>query len=120
MSEDWGFIVKSRVIGIEAYADPTIRLNHSGTFVFPGDPTGLYNSMGLKVETSPHLMPRIAMRKDEISDDSAKLVVQPDLKALEEYTTKKTKEEAEKKLAEAQAVVDSLAGKSLISGNVVV
>jgi hypothetical protein len=68
--------------------------------------------MGLKVETSPHLMPRIAMRKDEISDDSAKLMVQPDMVALQNFLSDKEKEEAEKKLAEAQAVVDALATQS--------
>jgi hypothetical protein len=109
LSEDWGFIVKSRVIGIHAYADPTIRLNHSGTFVFPGDPTALYNNMGVKVENNPQLMPRIAMRKDEIADDSAKLVVQPDMVALEEYLRKKElnitipKTDIEQKLIEEAA-----------------
>jgi hypothetical protein len=92
LSEDWGFIVKSRVIGIQAYADPTVRLNHSGTFVFPGDPTALYTSMGLKLEDVPHLTPRIAMRKDEIADDSAKLVVQPDMNALNAYLEKKKRD----------------------------
>jgi hypothetical protein len=95
LSEDWGFIVKSRVIGIQAYADPTIRLNHSGTFVFPGDPTNLYNSMGLKIENNPQLTPRVAMRKDEINDDSAKLVTQPDMEALNAYLEKKKQEEEE-------------------------
>lgn len=92
LSEDWGFIVKSRVVGIQAYADPSIRLNHSGTFVFPGDPTDLYNSMGLKAETNPQLVPRIAVRKDEVKDDSAKLAVQPDLVALAEFNERKEKE----------------------------
>jgi hypothetical protein len=89
LSEDWGFIVKSRVIGIQAYADPTIRLNHSGTFVFPGDPTSLYGNMGLKVETNPQLVPRIAVRKDEVADDSARLAVQPDMEALAKYLKEK-------------------------------
>jgi hypothetical protein len=103
LSEDWGFIVKSRVIGIQAYADPTIRLNHSGTFVFPGDPTNLYHSMGLKLETNPQLTPRIAMRKDEIADDSARLVVQPDIQALTKYLIKKDQEKAAAAVAEAHA-----------------
>jgi hypothetical protein len=98
VSEDWGFTIKSRVIGLQAYADPTIRLNHSGTFVFPGDPTALYNSMGLKLETNPHLVPRIAMRKDEISDDSAKLMIQPDMDALSAYLVKKQQENDAKTL----------------------
>jgi hypothetical protein len=102
LSEDWGFIVKSRVIGIQAYADPTIRLNHSGTFLFPGDPTNLYNSMGLKPENNPQLTPRIAMRKDEISDDSARLVVQPDTTALAQYIVKKEQEKAAQAVVEAQ------------------
>ena len=92
VSEDWGFCIKSHVIGIKAYADPTIRLNHSGAFVFPGDPTNLYKGMGLKVEDHPQLTPKIAMRKDEISDDSAKLAVQPDMAALEAYRESKKKE----------------------------
>jgi len=95
LSEDWGFIIKSRVIGIQAYADPTIRLNHSGTFVFPADPTKLYESMGLKAENNPQLTPRLAVRQDEIKDDSAKLVVQPDMAALQAYLDKKASEVSE-------------------------
>ena len=87
LSEDWFFCVKSRVIGIEVFADPTIRLNHSGTFVFPGDPTGMYTNMGLKMEGNPQLTPRIAVRKDEIADDSARLSVQPDMAALNQFMT---------------------------------
>jgi hypothetical protein len=102
LSEDWGFIVKSRVIGLKAYADPTVRLNHSGTFVFPGDPTNLYNSMGLKVETNPQLMPRIAMRHDEISDDSARLLVQPDMGALALYLSNKDTEINDKMKQDAE------------------
>ena len=103
LSEDWGFIVKSRVIGINAYADPTIRLNHSGTFVFPGDPTSLYNTLGIKTENNPQLMPRVAMRKDEIIDDSAKLQVKPDMQALNAYVTKKEAEKTAKAAEEATA-----------------
>ena len=88
LSEDWLFCCKSRAIGIEIFADPTIRLNHSGTFVFPGDPTNLYNSMNLKMADHPHLTPRIAVRKDEISDNTAILQHQPDFEALKEYMTK--------------------------------
>ena len=40
------------------------------------------------------LTPRIAMRKDEIADESAKLCVQPDMEALNKYIEKK-KQEAE-------------------------
>lgn len=101
LSEDWGFIVKSRVIGINAYADPTIRLNHSGAFVFPGDPTSLYNNMGLKVETNPQLTPRIAMRKDEIADDSAKLLLQPDFEALNKFVASKEQNALAKAAEEA-------------------
>ena len=89
LSEDWGFCIKSRVIGVEIFADPTIRLNHCGTFVFPGDPTPLYKNMGIKTEDNPQLVPRIAVRKDEIKDDSALLMVQPDLEALKNYVEKK-------------------------------
>lgn len=89
VSEDWGFCIKSRVIGIQSYADPSIRLNHTGTFMFPGDPTNLYKQMGVKVEDNPQLAPRIAMRKDEIVDDSAKLCVQPDMDALAKYLMEK-------------------------------
>ncbi len=112
LSEDWGFIVKSRVIGIQVYADPTIRLNHSGTFLFPGDPTNLYNSMGLKVENNPQLVPRIAVRKDEIIDDSARLAVQPDTVALAQYILKKEAETATK-LAEEYKAKAEAAQKSL-------
>lgn len=115
LSEDWGFIVKSRVLGIKAYADPTVRLNHSGTFVFPGDPTNLYNQMGLKIETSPQLMPRIAMRKDEISDDSAKLVVQPDFDALNSYLAKKQSESDSKLATENTKMQEAIAAAAAAS-----
>jgi len=92
VSEDWGFCIKSRVIGIQAWADSSIRLNHSGTFVFPGDPTQLYNSMGLNSETQTQLRPKIAMRPDEIKDDSAKLTVQPNLESLAAYKDLKERE----------------------------
>jgi hypothetical protein len=66
--------------------------------------------MGLKLENNPHLVPRVAMRKDEVVDDSARLTVQPDTVALEAYMVKKEHEKAEKieletkiKAAEAQA-----------------
>lgn len=91
LSEDWSFIIKSRVIGIQAYADPTIRLNHSGTFVFPGDPTAFYKGLGLDVKDHPQLVPRVAMRQDDLKDDLAKLVVKPDMKALQEYIDNKSK-----------------------------
>jgi len=92
LSEDWYFCAKSRVLGIDIFADPTIRLNHSGTFVFPGDPTALYNSMGLKLDTNPHLTPRIAMRKDEVNDLSCINTAKPDMKAFQEYLDKKVQE----------------------------
>ena len=98
LSEDWYFCAKSRVLGIEIFADPTIRLNHSGTFVFPGDPTALYNSMGLKLNDNPHLTPRIAMRTDEVNDLSCIKTAKPDMEALKEYIEKKKKEEGAKKI----------------------
>ncbi len=108
LSEDWAFIVKSRVIGIQAYADPTIRLNHSGTFIFPGDPTQLYNTMGIKLENNPQLVPRIAVRQDEVADDTAKLVVQPDMNALQAW----------KEAKEASNVTSSFGNLSL--GNITI
>jgi hypothetical protein len=85
LSEDWLFCCRYRAIGGEIFADPSIRLNHCGTFVFPGDPTNLYKSMGLSLEANPQLTPRIASRQDETKDEESMLALKPDLVALAKY-----------------------------------
>jgi hypothetical protein len=88
LSEDWYFCAKSRALGIKIYADASIRLNHSGTYVFPGDPTNFYKSMGLTLETNPQLNPKIASRKGE-SIDSIVKTAKPDFEALAAYEKNK-------------------------------
>jgi hypothetical protein len=85
LSEDWLFCARARAIGIEIFADPTIRLNHNGTFCFPGDPTALYNQMGLSIETNPQLNPKIAVRPDETKHLDSMLAIKPNLEALSNY-----------------------------------
>lgn len=89
LSEDWTMCLRSRSIGIKIYADPTVRLNHCGTFVFPGDPTALYNQMGLSVETQPQLSPKIAVRVDETKHEASQLAIKPDFEALAKYEASK-------------------------------
>jgi len=89
LSEDWLFSARYRAIGGEIFADPTIRLNHCGTFTFPGDPTALYNSMGLSIETNPQLNPKIAVRPDETKHKDSMLAIKPNMEALTEYEAKK-------------------------------
>ena len=45
--------------------------------------------LDLKDERNKHLMPRVAMRKDEIKDDSALLCVKPDMEALQAWQERK-------------------------------
>lgn len=85
LSEDWLFCARFRAIGGEIYADPSIRLNHCGSFVFPGDPTNLYKSLGLDIEKNPQLTPRIAARQDETKDKDSMLALKPDVDALAKY-----------------------------------
>jgi hypothetical protein len=90
LSEDWEFCARYRAIGGEIFADPSIRLNHNGTFTFPGDPTNLYRSMGLTIETNPQLTPKMAVRPDEIKDKASMLALKPDLESLTAYEKSKT------------------------------
>lgn len=85
LSEDWLFICRWRAIGGEVFAAPNIRLNHWGTFSFPGDPTALYQSMGIDTKLNPRLNPQLAVRPDEIKDKAAMLAIKPDFAALDEY-----------------------------------
>ncbi|VVC05901.1 Uncharacterised protein [uncultured archaeon] len=97
MSEDWSFCSHCRVIGVECFCDPVLKLNHFGSFMYPGDPAQLYKKMGVDMATTPSLKPKIAMRQDEIADDSARLQVQPDMDALKKYLEEKAAKEQELK-----------------------
>lgn len=88
LSEDWGFCEKARAIGIQCYADPTVRLNHAGNFIFPGNPSTLqtlYNQMGIDIKSNPKLTPRVAMRQDSIEDGTTAMTLKPDLEALAKW-----------------------------------
>jgi hypothetical protein len=89
LSEDWLFCARFRSLGGEIFADPTVRLNHCGTFVFPGDPTALYNQMGIKLEDNAQLNPKIAVRPDETKHLDSMLAIKPNLDALAKYEADK-------------------------------
>ena len=103
MSEDWLFSCRWRSLGGKIFVDPQIRLNHNGTFCFPGDPTHLYRSMGLDAATNPSLNPKISVRPDETKNDECMLALKPDYEGLKKWET----EQAIKKNIESLPKIES-------------
>jgi len=95
LSEDWAFCDMARVIGVEIFIDSNTRLAHSGSFIFPGDPSELYKSMGLDPQQNPQLIPTIASRSDGLKDDSILLQHKPDFEALKAWKENKNKTEVQ-------------------------
>jgi len=85
LSEDWAFCCRARGIGIDIWADPSVRIPHIGTFQFPVDGE-FFKNMGIDLEVNKQLVPKIAVRPDEVSPDGKiYMPLQPDLDALKRY-----------------------------------
>ena len=79
MSEDWLFSDRWRAIGGEIWADPNVKLDHSGYFRYPGSPEKLNqiingpNADNGNIPAS--LLPKMAVRQDVTKNGAAKNII---------------------------------------------